>query len=171
MTALAQIAQPLYNNVALNYRFLKWRIKKMNSELDIEKGVGYKTIIRSCEYIDADEFRGSVLPAGTMMAFRLMKNYKQGKERVTTIYILLGNFDDSEEVKTQAEDVIAFNSKIDTYLNRHVFTDSSKDTHGIESVYDIEQKALNGHIIQALDLQIEVPQATIDKYDLLCGVV
>jgi len=143
----------------------------MNSELDIEKGVGYKTIIRSCEYIDTDEFRGSVLPAGTMMAFRLMKNYKQGKERVTTIYILLGYFDDSEEVKTQAEDVTAFNSKIDTYLNRHVFTDSIKDTHGIESVYDIEQKALNGHIIQALDLQIEVPQATIDKYDLLCGVV
>ena len=144
----------------------------MNAELNIEQGVSYKTIMRSVGYTDTEEYRGVIFPAETMMAIRLMKDDKTGKERVTTLYILLGGFDDSGEVKTQSEDVDEFNTKIDAYLAKHVFTPGTKQEHGIESVYDIEQKAINeDHAVRALDLQIEVSQSTIDAYDILCGVV
>lgn len=158
-----------------------------NTELDIEKNTGLTSIIRVCAFHKelitdiTDPLYGGYecwwdFPEGDI--YLKIRLHKKGVTPVkfahcTNLWLIIGKFDDADEVKIKTDDVIDFDSKIGQRLEKSVFTPDIVEKTGWTCVADIEQAAIaqGSECPMSIQTSIEVPQGIINKYDGYLGVV
>lgn len=142
------------------------------TDLDIEVGTGFSTIIREvawnmpteAEVANGEGF-GPEFPDGTYMAIRMIRdNNKTIEERRTDLWILLGYFDDITEVKVKTKDKTIIDSKIYSKFLSNVFTSGFLQTHGFSTISGLETYANNNKHVM-IRTEIEVEDDMIDEYD------
>jgi len=152
-----------------------------NAELSIEKNTGLASIIRVCphySYVDEEGIKneGFDFPDGDI--YLKIRLHKEGVERVnflhcTNVWILVGKFDDSNELKVKSDDVLEVDGKIVSQLVSKVFTSDFIAKTGISSIADMEQASIAQGLdcsIGTIETSIDVPQSMIDKYDVYMDV-
>jgi len=142
-------------------------------EIDIEIGTGFSTVIKELEWkipteaeYAAGEGYGPEFPEGTVIATRFVRdNDDPIEDRRTNLWLLLGYFDDSLDIKIKTKDKDSINLKIADKFTKKIFTKSMQEQHGFYDTASLEQFMIANNCGACIRADILIDDDILDEYD------